>query len=538
MTKNYLALILCTLCSITNLFAQEPDPQWLWAHSAPALQSQGSSITTDTSGNSIVAGYFSGSITIGSQTFNGSSSSFDTPPYIAKYDNSGNVVWAKASSTGSGDVTAVLTDDNDNIYAIGHYTGIITFGDFTLQANANTSNIYIIKIAADGTILWGKNFIGDGLTVTDAAIDDNYLYLLGSYMASSVTFDTITLGSGTNSEVYTLKCDHDGIAVWAGQIGGNSALASSSISLDNQGNFYISGSLLSSQITLGTATYTNAGEIDIFIAKYNASNLLVWGTTIGGPTTDYTSRISTDNEGNVYVQMQSFMPDFNIGNTNLTPFGNWDCILTKFDTNGNIVWAQQIGGSGNDTNYGGVITDQEGNIYLSGFTPSSQFTIGNTTQTFTTPVLYTSKLNNAGNLIWIETATSNLLGATSPTEMALDGDNNLMITGMYYYNLVVGNINLQNQNQVNMFVAKLGQESTSGIASVTAKEINIYPNPTKNILNIQSFDSANSQFSITDVMGRLVKSGTINNQTIDVSSLPSGLYILAIDGKSTKFIKE
>ncbi len=71
----------------------------------------------------------------------------------------------------------------------------------------------------------------------------------------------------------------------------------------------------------------------------------------------------------------------------------------------------------------------------------------------------------------------------------------------------------------------------------------LYPNPTQNILNLGNLtDFKNPAFSIFDVQGKKVMDGKLSENTIDVSKLAIGNYILKIhDNKSIKtqrFIKK
>lgn len=72
------------------------------------------------------------------------------------------------------------------------------------------------------------------------------------------------------------------------------------------------------------------------------------------------------------------------------------------------------------------------------------------------------------------------------------------------------------------------------------KEINIYPNPVTDFLNIQS-DTKVDLVTVYDISGKKVNVSLINNK-VDVRSIPSGAYIINIetkDGKTTKkFIKK
>ncbi len=71
----------------------------------------------------------------------------------------------------------------------------------------------------------------------------------------------------------------------------------------------------------------------------------------------------------------------------------------------------------------------------------------------------------------------------------------------------------------------------------------IYPNPTKDELNISSIDSLQDAiYTIFDINGRRIMNSRLSQNTIDVSALNTGNYILRIVSgnsiKSQKFIKQ
>jgi hypothetical protein len=80
-------------------------------------------------------------------------------------------------------------------------------------------------------------------------------------------------------------------------------------------------------------------------------------------------------------------------------------------------------------------------------------------------------------------------------------------------------------------------------SNFTASKVNLYPNPTSNVLNIESLGTIQA-ISVYNVLGQEVLNKTIesNNATIDVASFNSGIYVVKtlVDGvtSSTKFIKE
>jgi len=71
-------------------------------------------------------------------------------------------------------------------------------------------------------------------------------------------------------------------------------------------------------------------------------------------------------------------------------------------------------------------------------------------------------------------------------------------------------------------------------------EITIYPNPANNTISVNLKN--NSTFNILDLTGRLVIASKVENNTIDISNLNKGVYILqtnSINGIiNTKFIKQ
>ena len=78
-----------------------------------------------------------------------------------------------------------------------------------------------------------------------------------------------------------------------------------------------------------------------------------------------------------------------------------------------------------------------------------------------------------------------------------------------------------------------GPSTDSGIFAV-------YPNPAKDVLTIHhsAFRIAHSEFHITNLLGQTVMSGTLTDTTIDISSLPDGLYFFTIDNHTVKLMKQ
>jgi len=66
----------------------------------------------------------------------------------------------------------------------------------------------------------------------------------------------------------------------------------------------------------------------------------------------------------------------------------------------------------------------------------------------------------------------------------------------------------------------------------------IYPNPVKTELKISSSTTLMNPTEIYDLTGRKMSARNINTNTIDVSALPAGIYLVKIGDTSSKFVKQ
>lgn len=79
----------------------------------------------------------------------------------------------------------------------------------------------------------------------------------------------------------------------------------------------------------------------------------------------------------------------------------------------------------------------------------------------------------------------------------------------------------------------------TGIKDIVRNEIKVFPNPATDRIVIENFSkSQNAHYTINDTKGALILEGTTVDNSIDVSKLEKGLYILKLDNSFSKFIKE
>ncbi len=87
---------------------------------------------------------------------------------------------------------------------------------------------------------------------------------------------------------------------------------------------------------------------------------------------------------------------------------------------------------------------------------------------------------------------------------------------------------------------KIISSNNKNLSLENTDDLTFYPNPTENVISIKGL-STNDVVIIYDLMGKIMKKISVNRQqdTIDVSELQSGLYIISIVGKTKmQFIKK
>jgi hypothetical protein len=170
-----------------------------------------------------------------------------------------------------------------------------------------------------------------------------------------------------------LIIDPEPYVEWSTYFGGGGFDWGTAIAVDENENTYQTGltTSMSNIATSGAFQGSFSGDIDGFLTKFDADGNLLWATYFGGDQTDRTYGITVDGNGDIYLAGSTFSNN-NIATPGaLQPFifGMDDMFFMKFDANGQRVWGTYFGGEAHD--FPVAITHNNGNIYVTGHTVSA-----------------------------------------------------------------------------------------------------------------------------------------------------------------------
>ena len=111
---------------------------------------------------------------------------------------------------------------------------------------------------------------------------------------------------------------------------------------DKNGNVYITGYFSGTANFDGIKKESREGSRDMFVAKYNSQNKVVWVQTYGHKGNESGYSLQIGNEGDIYVAC-SFNESFNLDYKFLKARNTGDVAVARFDQNGKVGWVTQIG---------------------------------------------------------------------------------------------------------------------------------------------------------------------------------------------------
>ncbi len=211
---------------------------------------------------------------------------------------------------------------------------------------------------------------------------------LGGENFQEISEDTIGIDNSNNdiilipnTEIFPsqLPTTNNPALEFSDLLGGSNLEEGTGITIDNQGNTYITGSTNSIDFPITANAVQNSfgggnefGNGDAFVAKYSPDGTLIYATYIGGSGQDFGTDIAVDITGDIYVTGNTNSVDFPTVNALQNTYGggefSGDAFVVKLSNDGsNILYSTYLGGQDNDFS-SAIAVDNNGDVYITGDT--------------------------------------------------------------------------------------------------------------------------------------------------------------------------
>ncbi len=377
--------------------------------------------------------------------------SYQTKPLHSKNDNtlqnkilSPEVRWSTYFGGEDGDHATGIVYDYERKIVV---TGYTLSKYFPATANAEQKNRagfydgFIAKFDDNGNLIWATYFGGEETDYTEGICLDNFnnIYIAG-YTWSRLL--PVTPGAhqvffaGGQNDAFIASFDKFGKRRWATYYGGSSEEHVYDIASNLKNEIAIVGRTRSGNLYISDFANRRNPSMndDAFIVRFNLDGSFKWGTYWGGDGDDVARAVIYDKLGNFIVTGFTNSPNFPLADIqvgDITLPQSHVIFISKFDVSADFHYpfSRLYGGSRRDEAWA-ITLDKNENIYLTGFTLSSDFPmIQNQLQSSYSGAddAFIMKLNNKGRIIW-----SSYIGGLKEeigTALAIDQYDNIIIAG-------------------------------------------------------------------------------------------------------------
>lgn len=286
------------------------------------------------------------------------------------------------------------------------------------------------------TLAWMKQLGTFGEDAIKALALDNDGFI---YVAGYTTGELVEGHRKGMRDAYLAKFDQEGNRVWQRQFGTVGYDVANAIVTDSEGGIYVAGHT-SGELAKGQ----HKGGIDAFVFKYDGNGNLEWQRQLGTKGHDEAFALATDAHNNVFVAGY-VTGELVVGQH----MGEQDAFLSKFDSEGALLWQRQMGTPTSDIATA-LTTDPMGNVYIAGHT-KGEWVPG---ELQGGRDAFLEKYDANGNHIWeIQVGTASYDAATALTS---DQEGNIFLTLNTSGELIEG----QHKGERDAYLAKFANDGT------------------------------------------------------------------------------
>lgn len=369
----------------------------------------------------------------------------DGDAYVCRFRAVGGIpLCAYIGGEGYDSAEAVTIGEDGNAY-VGGYTESMEFPVLDAiqptRAAGEWGDAFILKINDAQNGLEFSTYLGGGGADEIRALAPDAgggVYATGhtwSWNDFPVTQGAFQTGEATSSDAFVTRITASGGLAASTRLGGTLDDFGRGITVDRAGRVSVAGHTLSSDFPVKAPVQGGqAGGGDAFLAKFDANlSSLLYGTYLGGSGLEWAYEVRLDDAGNIHVAGNTASADFPLASPLQPSFGGGeqDGFLVKIAPNGaTLRFSTYLGGSDFD-DVRHVQLDAEGNVYVAGYTSSTDFPLSGSLQPVQDRDAVLLKLTPDGSKLLSGTA----IGGTDTevlTGMVLDIDGNAVLGGWTY----------------------------------------------------------------------------------------------------------
>lgn len=475
----------------------------------------GYAVAVDTNGNTFLTGFkenpYAYNDIMGDVIFN-------------KYDASGNVVFAK-TFIGRVNVYDLACDPSGNVYVAIAYVNILSIDGESFDVVDQGVQPMLAKFSPDGDLLWHYTPV----------IPDSFQAHFRALATDAQGFVYIGYDNFMNS--YVQKLSPDGIPQLT--ITNLNAKMLSSVAVDTDGNIYAAGSCAEQDANFAGIDFPTTLDYNTFIVKYSSSGNCQWVRYVEDITCSE-PQVKAAAPDQVYFSSPLYGA-FQFGTiTAQGPgIGFGDFFLTRLNASGEFQWLAEVpaGNTGNvqfgQRDY--LAVDSQGQPLFAGITRGAITWDENhatATQSSSGDALLL-KYAADGSLLFAKT-----FGGASDDRVdcvAFNGADDLMVSGMARGNATFDSFSHEAPGvTIYPYIGKISA-TVLGVPDVDRSEVVIWPNPVSSVLYLSGGAASGT---IYNLLGQKIKEIAADaGQPVDVSALPSGVYVLNTSQGSVKFVK-
>lgn len=240
----------------------------------------------------------------------------------------------------------LVTDSLSNVYAVGYFGGTVDFDPSSGSAQitaASGGSAYLAKYDSSGNYVWAGAVVGTGGSRAYAVDIDHQgdVFMCGLFTSTAdmdIQSGTSNIVSAGQDDIFVGKYDPNGNHLWSFAVGGTSDDEARDIAVDHQGRIAITGWIDGiADMDPGSGTQNLVPNIrDGIIAKYDGSGNYIWAGNMGGVGSGGVSAFGVGVTPTDIYACGFFgggvSSDFDAGTgvANLSPAGSNDVFLVRY----------------------------------------------------------------------------------------------------------------------------------------------------------------------------------------------------------------